>query len=392
MEENKNLTNDILNTGNIIIEIIKAELTGGEYSLPVNCDYKKLFRISENHKVTPLIADAVMKWKDAPEKVKDVFKKELFKANMRFSTQENERLELSKLFEENNIKFCFLKGYKVSRFYEKPELRYMLDMDIYIEESKFALAEEIVKNRGYELNTFGDDKDIGYIKKPFLNIELHKELKYDYDKGYDYYKGAFSRLASGESPYELNMTNEDFYVYILSHSAHHFENGGTGIRNILDHFQLKEKLLPLCDKNILDKNLNDTGLSVFNKKMNSLSDYWFKNGEMTEDIKELSDFILLSGVFGNQVNEYISGIVRGEYNESKSSYLLNRFFPPLRQMRVRYTVLGKLPWLLPFYWFVRLVSFFFSEKKEAMAEVKTLNAVDKEEKEKYKRFMQKNGL
>ena len=109
--------------------------------------------------------------------------------------------------------------------------------DLFINPNNFdEVAEEIVKNRGYELNTFGDDKDIGYIKKPFLNIEIHKELKYDYDKGYDYYKGAFQRLMAGDNACELNMTNEDFYVYILSHSAHHFENGGTGIRNILDHF------------------------------------------------------------------------------------------------------------------------------------------------------------
>ena len=44
MEENKNRTTEVLNTGKIIIEIIKAQLTGGEYSLPVNCDYKKLFK------------------------------------------------------------------------------------------------------------------------------------------------------------------------------------------------------------------------------------------------------------------------------------------------------------------------------------------------------------
>ena len=392
MEENKNLTNDILNTGNIIIEIIRAELTGGDYSLPVNCDYKKLFKVSENHKVTTLVSGAVLNCESAPDKVKDVFKRELFKANMRYSTQENERIELSRIFAENNIKFCFLKGHKVSGFYDKPELRYMLDMDVYIEESKISLAEEIVKNRGYELNTFGDDKDIGYIKKPFLNIEIHKELKYDYDKGYDYYKGAFQRLMAGDNACELNMTNEDFYVYILSHSAHHFENGGTGIRNILDHFYLKEKLLPLCDESTLSENLESTGLLVFNEKMNKLSDCWFKNDAMTDDIKELSDFILLSGVFGNQINEYISGIIRGEYDESKSSYLLRRILPPLKQMKVRYTILEKLPFALPIFWIIRLLSFLFSRKNDAVSEVRTMNSVDKQEKENYKRFMQKNGL
>ena len=197
---------------------------------------------------------------------------------------------------------------------------------------------------------------------------------------------------AGDNACELNMTNEDFYVYILSHSAHHFENGGTGIRNILDHFYLKEKLLPLCDESTLSENLESTGLSVFNEKMNKLSDCWFKNDAMTDDRKELSDFILLSGVFGNQVNEYISGIIRGEYDESKSSYLLRRILPPLKQMKVRYTILEKLPFALPIFWIIRLLSFLFSRKKDAVSEVRTMNSVDKQEKENYKRFMQKNGL
>lgn len=392
MEEQKKLTNDILNTGNIIIEIIRAELTGGVYTLPVNCDYKKLFKMAETHKVTSLIADAVLNCDTAPDNVKEVFRKELFKANMRFSTQENERQELSRIFAENGIKYCFLKGYKVSEYYEKPELRYMLDMDVFVEKSKFSFAEEIIKSRGYELNTFGDEKDVGYIKKPFLNIELHRELKYDYDKGYDYYKGAFQRLVVGDNDCELNMTKEDFYVYILSHSAHHFQNGGTGIRNILDHFQLKEKLLPLCDADILEKNLQSTGLSVFNEKMNALADSWFKNGEQNEDIKEMSEFVFLSGVFGNQVNEYISGILRGEYSENKSSYLLNRLFPPLKQMKDRYPVLKKCPVLLPVFWIIRLFTFVISPKKYAKSEMKTLNTVDEQEKENFKKFMQKNGL
>ena len=53
------------------------------------------------------------------------------------------------------------------------------------------------------------------------------------------------------------MTNEDFYVYILSHTAHHFETAGTGIKTIIDHYYLKKKLKPLCNHQVLDKALSD---------------------------------------------------------------------------------------------------------------------------------------
>ena len=391
MEENKNRTTEVLNTGKIIIEIIKAQLTGGEYSLPVNCDYKKLFKMAEMHKVTSLIAGAVVNDENAPDNVKDIFKKELFKASMRYSAQEKEREELSHIFSDNGIKFCFLKGYKVSRYYPEPELRFMLDMDVFVEESKIAQAEEIVKGRGYVLNTFGDDKDIGYIKKPFLNIEIHKDLKYDYDKGFTYYKGAFERLTQGELPGEMHMTNEDFYVYILSHTAHHFQTSGTGIKNVLDHFILKDKLLPECKANELYTALETVGLTEFSKRMDALSDYWFNGGKCDDDILEMAEYVLLSGVFGNETNNYLSGILRGEYKESRLSYLLHRAFPPFNQMKVRYKILCRFPVLLPIMWIVRLFAFTGS-KTTVSSEMNTINSVDDAKKHQFEAFMGKNGL
>ena len=347
--------------------------------------------MAEMHKVTSLIAGAVVNDENAPDNVKDIFKKELFKASMRYSAQEKEREELSHIFSDNGIKFCFLKGYKVSRYYPEPELRFMLDMDVFVEESRTAQAEEIVKERGYVLNTFGDDKDIGYIKKPFLNIEIHKDLKYDYDKGFTYYKGAFERLAQGELPGEMHMTNEDFYVYILSHTAHHFQTSGTGIKNVLDHFILKDKLLPECKANELYAALETVGLTEFSKRMDALSDYWFNGGKCDDDILEMAEYVLLSGVFGNETNNYLSGILRVEYKESRLSYLLHRAFPPLNQMKVRYKILCRFPVLLPIMWIVRLFTFTGS-RTTVSSEMNTINSVDDAKKRQFEAFMGKNGL
>lgn len=391
MKENQVSTQEITAVGKIIIDIIKADLAGADYSIPADVDFKKLYTLADIHRVAPLIAQAVLSCEAAPEDIKSVFKKELFKVSIRYETQMKERSELSRLFSENSIKHCFLKGDKLSRFYKRAELRFMLDMDVYVEQKSFEKAEKLLIQRGYELNTFSDDKDVGYIKKPFLNIELHKELKYDYDKGYEYYKGAFERLSAVDGTCELNMTNEDFYVYILSHSAHHFETAGTGIRNILDHYYLKTKLKPLCDGELLKNNLGAVGLTVFNEKMDRLSAVWFENDAVSDDIAEMSDYVLLSGVFGNKVNHYMSGILRGEYNEKKSSFILSRLFPSRAHLQGRYPVLIKYPFLLPFIWIIRIFSAVFG-KKDVGAEIENMNSVSDEEKLNFTEFMRKNGL
>lgn len=391
MNKNQQATKEIISVGKIIISILKADLAGGVYSLPADVDFNKLYSLANMHRVVPLIAGAVIGCEFAPKEIKDKFRKELFRVSMRYETQMQEKASLSEIFSQQGIRHCFLKGHKLSRFYSKPELRFMLDMDVWVESSRIADAEKILENRGYEKNSVADDKDIGYIKKPFLNIEIHKELKYDYDKGYEYYKGAFSRLRQCENFCEMNMTDEDFYVYILSHSAHHFETAGTGVRNILDHFYLKKYLKPDCEEALLREGLEATGLTVFNEKMDALSEYWFGEGVAGSDIEELAEYVLLSGVFGNQVNHYMSGVLRGDYSEKKSSFILKRLFPSRKKAQDRYPILKKFPFLLPVIWVVRIISALFS-KKDFSAEIETTNSVSQDDKAAFSEFIRKNGL
>lgn len=390
MEDKKQVTTEVLAMGGIIINILRAQITGNDYSLPVDLDYEKLYKLCEIHKVTSMVAPIVAD-SGAPDEIKAKFKKQLFRCAARHTAQEQEREELTAAFTDAGIRHCFLKGSKVSRFYDEPEMRFMLDMDVYIEPLKIEKASEIMKNRGYEIYIAEDDKDIGFMKKPFLNIELHKELKYDYDKGYDYYKGAFERLKSSENSLALDMEKEDFYVYILSHTAHHFETAGTGIRSVVDHYYLRKKLRPQCDETKLCEDLSATGLSTFSERLDKLCDYWFCGGEGDENTDEIADYIILSGVYGTAANEYLSGIRRGDYSGKKSSYLMARLFPGVKSMSIRYPVLKKLPFLLPVFWLVRLVTALF-DRDSLAAEIKTVNSATDEEKSQFVEFLERNGL
>ncbi len=389
-EKDKEITVDIINTGNILISAIKSQITETDFEFPVNADFNKLFNLAQNHRVTAMIAPAVMKCGFADGQIKSLFAKELFKCSARYTAQEKERQDLSEKFSEAGIKHCFLKGSKVGEYYKNPDCRFMLDMDLYVSAEKFEEAEKILLSCGYEVSTHDADKDKGYIKKPFLIVELHRELKYDYDKGYEYYKGAFERMYCADGC-AMRMTDEDFYVYILSHTAHHFETDGTGIKSIVDHYFLRENLKPKCDLAILEKALEEIGLRQFEKNMDKLCDCWFKDGESDRLIAELSEYIFLSGVFGNEKNGYISGIIRGEYDDSSDSYFFRRLFPPLKTMKNRYNILKKAPALLPVFWCMRILTSLINPKR-LLSETKTVVSTDDSQKEKQKQFFSDMGL
>ena len=377
--------------GAVVINVLRSSLTGCEYSLPDNVDYEKLYKFCEMHKVTSLVAGAVVRCQGIDPQVKALFQKQLFRCAARHTAQEKEMHELTDMFTQSDIKHCFLKGTKVSRYYPEPELRFMLDMDIYIEPERFEQAKSLMLERGYEVISIESDKDIALSKKPFLNIDLHKELKYDYDKGYDYYKSAFSRLTDVEGTTAMNMANEDFYVYILSHTAHHFETAGTGIRSVFDHYCVSRGLLPECNASVLEKGLEDTGLKTFNDRMNALCAYWFDGAAADASIQAMAQYIFLSGVYGTQANTYMSGVGRGEYNESKSSYFIRRLFPPFKSMSARYPVLKRLAFLLPLFWVVRIVCAVFG-KEDFKSEVKSVNAKTDGDVAAHLDFLAENGL
>ena len=125
--------------------------------------------------------------------------------------------------------------------------------------------------------------------------------------------------------------------------------------------------------------------------MDELIECWFCDKPFNDDVKETTDYIILSGVFGTEANYYLSGIIRGEYTEKKSSYFLTRLFLPLYLMKKRYPVLKNFPFLLPIMWVVRIFSS-ISNRKKYSEEAKMVNAVDKEAKDKQIEFLKRHGL
>lgn len=92
--------------------------------------------LAQSHRVTAMIASLVIKSDSADKEIKGVFSKALFKYSVRYTAQEREREELSKEFTDNQIRHCFLKGTKVGRFYDNPDIRFMLDMNFCVEKDK----------------------------------------------------------------------------------------------------------------------------------------------------------------------------------------------------------------------------------------------------------------
>ena len=339
------------------------------------------------HRISGFVAYAC-KYYEIEEPTKTKMATEIYKIAARHTAQEHEIKELSSDFTKAEIEHCFLKGLKVSSFYDIPEMRFMLDIDIYINREKYEKAIEVMQNRGYEVGC-ADEKDCSLSKKPFLNVDLHQELKYDYDLGYEFYEKVNERLISVENSFEKIMSNEELYVYLLSHTAHHFATGGTGIKSVIDHYYILKNLLPKCESKVLENYLNESGLKDFNESFTKLTNHWFMGAEADETIGKMAEYIILSGAYGTDVNFYVNSVLR--ISENKKSYFLERLFPNRETLSYRYPSLKKHKALLPVFWGVRIVSSVFDIER-IKSEATGVANVEEEVKEKQETFLKNVGL
>ena len=384
-DQQKNIS--CLETGKLLIKIIKGIIENRKADISENTDFNKIMQLAYAHRISGFVA-YLSEYYDLDNQLKSKMETEIFKTAARHTAQEREIKELSASFSKENIEHCFLKGLKVSSLYDVPEMRFMLDIDIYINPEKTESAIDVMKKRGYEVVVF-TEKDCSLSKKPFLNVDLHYELKYDYDLGYDFYSKVYERLISVENSSEKIMSNEELYVYLLSHTAHHFATAGTGIKSVIDHYYILKNLLPKCDNQILNDYLTQSGLADFNKTFSKLTRVWFSDEQGDEVTDKMGEYIILSGAYGTDINFYVNSVLRTEDN--KKSYILNRLFPDYEIMKIRYPVLKDKKVLLPVFWGVRILSSAFDAKRikdETTGIVKVEDSAKKEQEQ----FLNKVGL
>lgn len=303
----------------------------------------------------------------------------------REATQQEEIEYIRNAFNEENIEFMFLKGTHLKSLYPTPQMRFMVDMDILVKEESMDKGGKLILARGFtqEMN---NGKDIVLVKKPFLTIELHKMLFVEDYFMHDYFKSVWNRveLVNG---FEYKMPVNDLYVYTLAHLAEHYLEAGSCFRPLMDLY-LMEKTYSELDFEYINEQFEKIGIEKFAVKIRQLYKCAFDGADYNDDLITMENYI----VFGAPVNnaEEVSRVALTK--QTKSQRLLNSLFPGLRHMKLRYSILQKLPFLLPVFWIVRIFEFIFKKNSEISNKKDKISHVDSESVDIMKEIFEKSGL
>lgn len=353
--------------GRCVVGLIKSALTDtAPERLPEEIEPAKLFGFCVMHKVESMVYLALSRMKDFDADILAEFERR-YMINLNIYSKQQYYLEVvKKAFEAAKIQYIVLKGWAMIDMYPHPECRQAADVDIYIGAHQREKAMSVMKELGFE----GEySSDYGHHDEYHIGKMVHIELHHVMIKNVYPWTEECNRLpkrAVAVSGVEYEFTKEDYYFFMIAHIAKHLKANGIGIKSITDVYVYLNKAGADMSEKVLADTLAAGRLTDFDKVLRELIGVWFYDGEHTEGSRVLEHFLFMSGWMGSkkqQDSTKVANAVHTEDGTSKIRMYAANIFPSFEYMKEKYSVLTKLPVLLPVYYIVRIFSIVIFKRK-----------------------------
>ena len=349
--------NDVLQQG--ILNLLYSAVTGKAMPLPEGFDLARAMPLIKSHQIGNLVYYGAA---NCGIDTKLPVMQDLFAITYKcMITDERQRKELKRLmeaFDANGIHYMPVKGVLMKALYPKTDMRIMGDADILIKLEQYDRIKPIMIQLGFAEKLESDHELIW--QKSSLYLELHKRLIPSYNYDYAAYYGDGWQLGhpTVDNPCCFAMTDEDQMIYLFTHFAKHYRDGGIGIRHMLDLY-LYRRAKPDMDQAYIDRELEKLQLGAFCGHIVKTLGVWFDGAPADEMTDRITEFVLGSGSFGAKETQRVARGVRnksqsgGGAKQVRARFWLRVIFLPHEYMRNKYPILQKAPILLPVMWVVR---------------------------------------
>lgn len=359
---------------------------------------KELFRMSAKHFIDALVGTTL---KQAGVVLPKYWEERMVKAVRKVLLFDVERKKLCAWMDRERIWYLPLKGIILKEYYPSIGMRQMSDNDILFDADAWERVEKHMLSEGYETESVGNGNHDVYQKAPVYNFEMHRSL---YGKGHDerwveYYSDIKDCLIPDRADdrcYGYHMSDEDFYIYITSHAYKHYSGSGTGLRTLLDFYAYLNAKEDSLDFDYIRTACKKLGIDDFEQHNCILCRKVFAPQQtynqdsfeqsLSADELEMLQYYLSSGVYGTFERMVANRMEKqtkadGKKNLSKLNYYRHRVFPGM-ELYENYPLLVKHRFLIPAYWFYRIVRMLFSRERRdyMLREVKAVERVAAQEK------------
>lgn len=376
-----------------ITALIKSGLTGEAVTLPEGVPLEELERQVQRHSLVSLVYPGACSCGADPALLKKwhlIYCRHMIKSMNQMETVQR----ICAAFDAEQIDYMPLKGASMKALYPRPEMRTMGDADILIRVEQQDRIRPIMEGLGLTEKNETDHEWIWY--NDFLYLELHKRLIPSYNKDFFAYYGDGWQLARPAEGTRWDMRPEDEMVFLFTHFAKHVRDGGIGCRHVTDLWVFR-RAHPELDETYIHGVLETLQLCEFYDNMCRVLAMWFESGEPDTITELITQYIFTSGNWGTRERQTTQNRIRRSKDfilrdNARALYLFDAAFPPLNEMREKYTVLKKAPVLLPLVWIYRPFYKIFCERGTLKKQEQNLRALSAGNLRAQKQLMHDMGL
>ncbi len=341
------------------INLIKSAVNQEKTVFPHRIDWDEVYILSRKHSVIPILYSAIrLNSLEAPNDFMNSLKGEYYSIICRHTNQQYWAQQVFAELENNHVKYMPLKGIVIYNIYPMEEMRTSCDIDIFFDKKRLETIKEIAKKYNLIFVEKGENHYV-YCKDNVL-FEFHYALTPPNEFLKKYYRNIWNKLIN-KNGFRFDFSPEDHYIYLLLHFVKHFLNGGGGIRALLDIY-LYDKRYEL-NREYIKKELQKLGLCKFHAVIQKTANVLFGNIEGDEETDRIAGFIVSCSTYGSAKIAVSTKYHSSSKYTSKISYLQYRVFPPMEKMKNMYSILSKVPLLLPFFWVVRWFDVLFTRRE-----------------------------
>lgn len=320
-------------------------------------DRKQIYSLAKAHDLSQFIAAALLDLDILPADESQKLKTTMFHTIWRYEKLNHELEQLCRVLEAAGTDYMPLKGSVIRKYYPEPWMRTSCDIDFLVREDKIdETAEVLMRELNYTLDDTKCCHHISMYAPNGVHLEPHFNL-HENDPLLDPVLDEVWDNSSAVDGHHYRQSPEFLMFHIIAHMAHHFKNGGCGIKPFIDLYLLEQKLE--FDWEQLMDFCTRAGLAQFYECVRQVIAVWFGEAQHTDVTKRIEEYVLSGGVYGTKANVLA---VRRKQAETKLQFILKSIFMPYHKLKLKYPILVKYPWLSPVYQVVRWVQMLLKKR------------------------------
>ena len=227
-------------TQKALLTLLAQALWGNGGAL-VEADWEQVEELAKDQGVLPMLYRGALKYKDIiPAERVRIWRGAMYAAVLQNEHMNQAQSEILDWLVAKGIRAAILKGASVARYYNPPDMRYLGDIDLLIDQSNLDQASEILMEHGYRLNEHDHDFHVSFVRGD-ITLELHyKASVVPNGKGgrvaaeiMDHFLDDATRVSMNDMSFPA-LSEKHQALMLLMHKERHVIAGGIGLRQLCD--------------------------------------------------------------------------------------------------------------------------------------------------------------